>query len=60
MVLDEGVAAVVQPLKRRLGRNRDAEIYTSLPGLGAVLAARVLGEFGEDPTRYVDSKARKA
>lgn len=42
------------------GRHRDAEIYTSLPGLGVVLAARVLGEFGDDPTRYVDSKARKA
>ena len=42
------------------GRHRDAEIYTSLPGLGAVLGARVLGEFGDDPHRYVDAKARKA
>ncbi len=32
----------------------------SLPGLGVILAARVLGEFGDDPTRYVDAKARKA
>lgn len=42
------------------GRHPDAEIYTSLPGLGAVLGARVLGEFGDDPHRYADAKARKA
>jgi len=41
------------------GRHRDAEIYTSLPGLGLILAARVLGEFGDDPERYADAKARK-
>jgi hypothetical protein len=42
------------------GRHPDAEIYTSLPGLGVVLAARGLGEFGDAPERYVDAKARKA
>ena len=31
------------------GRRRDAEIYTSLPGLGVILAVRVLGEFGDAP-----------
>jgi transposase len=41
------------------GRHPDAEIYTSQPGLGVVLAARVLGEFGDDPHRYDDAKARK-
>ena len=41
------------------GRHPDAEIYTSQPGLGVVLAARVLGEFGDDPHRYTDAKARK-
>jgi transposase len=41
------------------GRHRNAEIYTSLPGLGVILAARVLGEFGDDPDRYADAKARK-
>jgi transposase len=37
----------------------DAEIVRSLPGLGAILGARVLGEFGDDPTRYQDAKARR-
>ena len=31
----------------------------SLPGLGVILAARILGEFGDDPDRYADAKARK-
>jgi transposase len=41
------------------GRHRDAEIYASLPGLGVILAARILGEFGDAPHRYADAKARK-
>lgn len=41
------------------GRHPDAEIYLSQPGLGRVLAARVLAEFGDDPTRYADAKARR-
>jgi transposase len=41
------------------GRHPDAEIYLSQPGLGPVLGARVLAEFGDDPTRYADAKARK-
>lgn len=41
------------------GRHPDAEIYLSRPGLGPVLGARVLAEFGDDPDRYADPKARK-
>ena len=37
-----------------LGRHPDAEIYRSQPGLGEILGARVLGEFGDDPDRYQD------
>ena len=29
----------------------DADIYLSRPGLGVILSARVLGEFGDDPNR---------
>src|SRR5262245_14265548 len=34
-------------------------MYQSQPGLGTILDARVLGEFGDDPRRYADGKARK-
>ena len=45
--------------ERRFWPTRDAEVYLSQPGLGTVLAARVLGEFGDDPDRYAGAKARK-
>ena len=41
------------------GQHPDAEIYLSQPGLGVILGARVLAEFGDDPDRYADAKARK-
>src|SRR5882757_1917947 len=37
----------------------DADTYLSLPGLGVILGARVLGEFGDDPDRYTTAKSRK-
>jgi transposase len=40
-------------------KHPDADIYRSLPGLGVVLGARVLGEFGDDPNRYTDAKSRR-
>ena len=46
-------------VEQHFGRHRDAEIYLSLPGLGVILAARILGEFGDDPDRYADAKSRK-
>lgn len=46
-------------LADRFEQHPDAAIYRSLPGLGDVLGARVLGEFGDDPNRYANAKARK-
>ena len=37
----------------------DTEIILSQPGLGPILGARVLAEFGDDPGRYATAKARK-
>ena len=37
----------------------DAEVVRSLPGLGTILSARVLGEFGDEPNRYANAKSRK-
>ena len=44
---------------RILGSTGDAEIILSQPGLGPILGARVLAEFGDDPHRYADAKSRK-
>ena len=44
---------------RPFGQHPYAEIYASQPGLGVLLGARVLAEFGDDPHRFADAKARK-
>jgi transposase len=46
-------------VEANFGQHPDAEIYLSQPGLGAVLGARVLAEFGDDKTRYTDARSRK-
>ncbi|MFQ5524606.1 MAG: IS110 family transposase [Acidimicrobiia bacterium] len=46
-------------LADRFRQHPDADIYLSMPGLGDVLGARALGEFGDDPDRYADAKSRK-
>ena len=46
-------------LADRFDVHPDAEVVRSLPGLGTILGARVLGEFGDDPNRYSDARARK-
>jgi transposase len=43
----------------RFEQHPDAKVICSLPGLGMILGARVLGEFGDDPNRYDDAKSRK-
>ena len=46
-------------VEQGFGQHPDAEIYRSQPGLGLILSARVLAEFGDDPGRYADAKSRK-
>ena len=58
-VLNEQVKTLQGQVEADFGRHPDAEIYLSQPGLGPILGARVLGEFGDDPDRYVSGKARK-
>ena len=57
--LNEQVTSLQGQVEEHFGRHPDAEIYRSQPGLGAILGARVLGEFGDDPHRYATAKARK-
>ena len=53
------IAAIEEQVSACFGQALDAEIYLSQPGLGQVLAARVLGEFGDDPYRYATARNRK-
>jgi len=57
--LNKQVKTLQGQVEEHFGQHPDAEIYRSQPGMGAILGARVLGEFGDDPHRYTDGKARK-
>jgi transposase len=57
--LNRQLEQIGEQLERHFETHPDAEIVRSLPGLGVVLGARVVAEFGDDPTRYVNPKARK-
>jgi transposase len=61
-VLTSSIAAVSElekELEMSFGQHPDAELILSQPGLGIVLGARVLAEFGDDPYRYATAKNRK-
>lgn len=53
------IAVLEQRLTSSFEEHPDATIIRSLPGLGNILGARALGEFGDAPNRYVNAKARK-
>lgn len=57
--LNAQVKTLEEQVEAHFGQHPDAEIYLSQPGLGAILGARVLAEFGDDPHRYAGAKARK-
>ena len=57
--LNRQIADLEISLAEHFETHPDADIYRSLPGLGVVLGARVLGEFGDDPNRYTDAKSRR-
>jgi Transposase/Transposase IS116/IS110/IS902 family len=59
ITLNEQVKILQEQVEADFGRHPDAEIYLSQPGLGSILGARVLAEFGDDPRRYADGKARR-
>ncbi len=53
------IAGLEVELAERFDQHPDAKVIRSLPGLGMILGARVLAEFGDDPNRYGDTKSRK-
>jgi Transposase/Transposase IS116/IS110/IS902 family len=57
--LNQQIAALEGQVEAHFLVHPDAEIVLSQPGLGRILGARVLGEFGDDPARYASARARK-
>ena len=57
--LSEQVKVLQGQVAEHFRAHPDAEIIMSQPGLGPVLGARVLAEFGDDPRRYASARARK-
>ena len=53
------IADLEETLEAHFEEHPDAVIYHSQPGLGTVLGARALGEFGDDPDRYTGAKSRR-
>jgi transposase len=58
-VLNEQITVLEGQVDAHFLQHPDAEIIMSQPGLGHILGARVLAEFGDDPARYASAKARK-
>ncbi len=59
VTLNEQIEVLQGQVEAYFGEHSDAESSMSLPGMGPLLGARVLGEFGDAPKRYTDAKARK-
>ena len=57
--LNEQIDALQGQVQAHFGRHPDAEIILSRPGMGPLLGARLLAEFGDAPGCYVDARARK-
>jgi hypothetical protein len=53
------IVELAKELDAHFEQHPDAEVVRSLPGLGTILSARVLGEFGDEPNRYATAKSRK-
>lgn len=58
-ILNNQITTLQGQVETHFGQHPDAEIILSQPGLGMILGARVLAEFGDDPNRYASPKARK-
>jgi len=57
--LNASLVKLEASLSEHFKQHPSAKVILSLPGMGTVLGARVLGEFGDDPNRYSDAKSRR-
>ena len=53
------ITELEEALSGHFEQHPDVKIVRSLPGLGTILGARVLGEFGDDRTRFASPQCRK-
>jgi len=58
-ILSLTISRLETELAAQLQRHADTVILRSLPGVGTVLAGRMLSEFGDDPTRFADAASRR-
>ena len=56
---DPSISGLEGQLDVYFGQHPAAALIRSLPGLGTILGARVLAEFGDVPGRYATAKSRK-
>ena len=54
------VQALTEAATEAFAQHPDAGIITSFPGLSSMQGARILGELGDDRTRFTDARALKA
>jgi transposase len=59
VTLTEQIAVLQGQVEAHFGRHPDAEVILSQPGVGMIVGARVLAEFGDARGRYADAKSRK-
>ena len=57
--LNQQIAGLEETMAESFNKHPDADIYLSLPGVSIVTGARMLGEFGDNPERYANAKARR-
>jgi transposase len=57
--LNAEIKTMEEQVAAHFGQHPEVKIYRSQPGLGDILGARVLAEFGDDPARYADARSRK-
>jgi transposase len=58
--MSTAITGLQQRIDQSFEQHPDAAIYHSMPALGSILSARVLGEFGDDRTRWPDPASRRA
>jgi transposase len=58
--LVDNIAVLQEQLEAAYQAHPDARVISSFPGLGTVLGARILGEIGDDRTRFATARGLKA